>query len=480
MMNLAQLRPVWIVTRREIRDQLRDWRVLFPILGLTLVFPFLMNYAADQIMGFVKQYEVNIIGERLIPFLMMIVGFFPVSFSLVIALETFVGEKERMSIEPLLNTPLKDWQIYLGKLLSSTFTPLFASYLGMSVYIIGLVLRRTLIPEGELLLLLFTLTTIHAILMVSGAVVVSSQATSVRAANLLASFIIVPMSLLIIGESVIMFWADYRTLWYIALGLLVLAVLLVRAGLAHFQREELLGREIDVLNLRWIGRTFWQTFSGGARSIKEWYLRIIPRAIWNMRTAILLALLIALAGLVVGALFYSQFNVKLLTDNFAFRQGDLSSSLNELMRSVPLFAPAPLVWVWWRNLSVLLLGMLLGALSMGVLGTLPIFATSAVMGALMVFISNAGLPVGTVFLGLIAPHGFFELAAAAVATAGVLQVGAILATPTPGKTIGEAFITSLAEWAKIMVGFVIPLLLVAAAIEVWLTPRIAAWLLNGL
>jgi uncharacterized membrane protein SpoIIM required for sporulation len=194
----------------------------------------------------------------------------------------------------------------------------------------------------------------------------------------------------------------------------------------------------------------------------------------------LLALLIALAGLVVGALFYSQFNVKLLTDNFAFRQGDLSSSLNELMRSVPLFAPAPLVWVWWRNLSVLLLGMLLGALSMGVLGTLPIFATSAVMGALMVFISNAGLPVGTVFLGLIAPHGFFELAAAAVATAGVLQVGAILATPTPGKTIGEAFITSLAEWAKIMVGFVIPLLLVAAAIEVWLTPRIAAWLLNGL
>ncbi|HZU87172.1 MAG TPA: stage II sporulation protein M [Anaerolineaceae bacterium] len=479
-MNLAQLKPVWIVTRREIRDQLRDWRVLFPILGLTLVFPFLMNFAADEVVGFVKEYQVDIIGERLIPFLMMIVGFFPVSFSLVIALEAFVGEKERMSIEPLLNTPLKDWQIYLAKLLSSTFIPLFASYLGMTVYIGGLVLRRMILPDGELLLLLFSLTTIHAILMVAGAVVVSSQATSVRAANLLASFIIVPMSLLIIGESVIMFWADYRTLWYIGGGLLVFAVLLVRAGLAHFQREELLGREIDVLNLRWIGQTFWHSFSGGARSLKEWYLRVIPRTIWGMRKAILAILLVAIGGFIIGVLFFSQYDFSGLTAGVKLEQGNLSTSLRRLMLSVPMFSPAPLLWVWWRNVSVLLLGMLLGALSMGVLGTLPIFATSAIMGALMAFIATLGLPAGTVFFALIAPHGIIELAAAAIATAGVLQVGAILATTTPGKTIGEAFITSLAEWCKVMVGFVMPVLFIAAAIEVWVTPRFAAWILNGL
>lgn len=479
-MNMSQMRPVWMVTRRELRDQLRDWRVMFPILGLTLVFPFLMNFAADKVLEFVRQYQVDIIGERLIPFLMMIVGFFPVSFSLVIALEAFVGEKERMSIEPLLNTPLKDWQIYLGKLVSSTFTPLFASYLGMSVYVLGLVLRRTLIPEGELLLLLFTLTTIHAILMVAGAVVVSSQATSVRAANLLASFIIVPMSLLIIGESIIMFWADYRTLWYIAGGLLVLAVLLVRTGLAHFRREELLGREIDVLNLRWIGQTFWHTFSGGAHSVKEWYLRVIPRSIWGMRKAILIILVIAAAGLAVGIGFYRQNGLSVLTENIPLQQGNLSLSLRKLLVSVPMFSPAPLLWVFWRNFSVLLLGMLLGTLSMGVLGTLPIFATSAIMGVLMAFVGDLGLPVGTVFIALVAPHGIIELFAAAVASAGVLQVGAILATPTPGKTIGEAFITMVGEWCKLMVGFVIPMLFIAAAIEVWITPRFAALLLNTL
>jgi hypothetical protein len=62
-----------------------------------------------------------------------------------------------------------------------------------------------------LILQIFIITTVQAIMMVSGAVVVSTQATSVRSANLLASFIIIPTALLIQGESVVMFWGDYST-----------------------------------------------------------------------------------------------------------------------------------------------------------------------------------------------------------------------------------------------------------------------------
>src|SRR5574340_140884 len=137
---LAELRPAFIVTRREVRDQFRDWRIVFPILGLTLFFPFLMNFTAEQILGYVQKYGATIIGDRLVPFLLMIVGFFPISVSLVIALESFVGERERGSIEPLLCAPLKDWQLYLGKLASSVVPPLAASFLGMGVYIAGLLI----------------------------------------------------------------------------------------------------------------------------------------------------------------------------------------------------------------------------------------------------------------------------------------------------------------------------------------------------
>mgnify|MGYP002350421547 FL=1 len=208
-----QLKPALVITKREVRDQFRDWRIIFPILGLTIFFPFLMNFTTSQVLQFVNRYGASIVGERLVPFSMMIVGFFPISVSLVIALESFVGEKERGSIEPLFNTPLLDWQIYIGKLLSSIVPPLFASFFGMAVYSAGLIINDVPLPELHLVIQIVAITIIQAIVMVAGAVVVSSQATSVRAANLLASFIIIPMALLIQGESIVMFWGDYLTLW---------------------------------------------------------------------------------------------------------------------------------------------------------------------------------------------------------------------------------------------------------------------------
>ena len=272
----AKLQPVWIVTRREMRDQLRDWRIVVPIVVLTLFFPFLMNFTARQVLGFVEQYGANLLAERFIPFLLMIVGFFPITVSLVIALESFAGETERHSIEPLLSSPLTDLQLYLGKLLASLVPPVLASYLGVLVYMIGIYRTTTWRPEPDFLVLVLILTFVQALVMVSGAVVVSTQTTSVRAANLLASFIVVPMALLIQGEAVVMLWADYDVLWWAVLGQAVLAGLLVRMGVTHFNREELLGREIDALNLRWAWRVFRSGFVGEAKSLRQWYAREIP------------------------------------------------------------------------------------------------------------------------------------------------------------------------------------------------------------
>src|SRR5690554_6022294 len=189
------LRMSLIITRREVRDSFRDWRIIIPIIMLTLFFPLLMNFTAGRLVSFVSGYGADIIGDRLIPFLLLVVGFFPTSFSLVIALETFVGEKERKSLEPLLATPLSNMQLYLGKMLAAVIPPLTASYLGIAVYLIGLALTVRWLPTVELLVQAILLTTIQAVVMVAGAVIVSSQTTSTRAANLLASFIIVPTAL---------------------------------------------------------------------------------------------------------------------------------------------------------------------------------------------------------------------------------------------------------------------------------------------
>ncbi|MFZ0547547.1 MAG: ABC transporter permease subunit, partial [Candidatus Promineifilaceae bacterium] len=195
------LQMALIVTRREVRDSFRDWRIIIPIVILTLVFPAIANFTASWLLNFTEQFGAELISERLVPFLLLVVGFFPMSFSLVIALETFVGEKERKSLEPLLATPLTNRQLYLGKMLAAIIPPMSTSYLGIAVYLVGLVLTIGWVVSAELFIQIILLSTIQGVIMVAGAVIVSSQTTSVRAANLLASFIIVPIAMLLQFEA---------------------------------------------------------------------------------------------------------------------------------------------------------------------------------------------------------------------------------------------------------------------------------------
>ena len=122
-----------------MRDSFRDWRIIAPIVILTFLFPFLAQFVAGRFAAFVEGYGAAVIGTRTVPFLLMIVGFFPISISLVIALETFVGEKERRSLEPLLSTPLTNTELYIGKTLAAMIPPLVSSYGGMTVYLVSLI-----------------------------------------------------------------------------------------------------------------------------------------------------------------------------------------------------------------------------------------------------------------------------------------------------------------------------------------------------
>ena len=463
-----EIQPALSITKREVRDQLRDWRIIFPILGLTVFFPFLMNFTAKTALDFVSQYGASLIADRLVPFLFMVVGFFPISVSLVIALESFVGEKERGSIEPLLNTPLKDWQIYLGKLLSSTIPPLISSYLGMTVYLVGLAISKVTLPEINVLFQLVALTTVQAVVMVAGAVIVSTQTTSVRASNLLASFIVIPSALLIQGESVVIFWGDYQTLWWVVLGMTIFAILLVRVGLAHFRREELLGSEIDVLNFRWGWKVFYSRFRSGAGSVGNWYKSVFNAIKGNWIPIAIVSVMFA-SGVYIG--YQQTFRFKIILDRAGVN--NIENQLVDIMKNIPIYSSTPVMGYFWQNLRVLLLALPLGLFSFGVVGVLPGIASLGIMGYLMGLLNQAGLTPLQFFLAFILPHGLFEIPAAVIATAAVLRMGALVATPDTTRSVSEIMLQSLADWVKIMVGVVLPLLLIAACVEAWLTPKIA-------
>lgn len=476
-------RGVLLLMRRELRDTVRDWRMVLPIVLLTLVFPIIMTATAGAAQNFVNRFGTPLIADRLIPFLLMIVGFFPISFSLVIALEAFVGERERKSLEPLLATPLSNGQLYTGKMLASMIPALLAAYLGISVYLLGLLIFRGWRPEPILLAQVLALTTMEGLVMVSGAVVVSSRATSVRAANLLASFIIIPMALLVQGVSVIMFMAIYDALWGIVLALIVVNVILIRMGLSLFNREELLGREIDQLSLRgtWYKvRQYWAAPTPNDQpqrfSIGRMYRRHIPAALKRQRSAAFAVGAAMIAGLSVAWIIGSQIalpetTLASLRDGFANLSLASFSGENFAM-ILPSAKDNVFLAIFENNARSLLLGGVLSLFSFGALGVVLLLAATAPLGFIAPIVGMAGLNPALFMLAFIAPHGIVELPAALIATAAALRVGASLVHRNPNLTLGEGWLLALVDFVKLFVFVVLPLLVLAALAEAYVTPQV--------
>jgi len=477
--------PIRTITQREVSDTLTDWRILVPMFILSFVLPEVLISGANFAIRFVG--DANTIS-RLVPFVMLLVGFIPASFSLITALETFVGERERNSLEALLSMPISDNQLYLGKLVSSLLPPLLSSYTAMIVFALSLRFGYPdLFFQGltfEYLVLGFVLITFKAIVMVASAVIISSHTTSVRAANLLASFVLLPTAAVVQMEAILIISRGPNSravLWLIALLLCVMAVALIRTGMGAFNREEILSREHEQLNLRNIGRT-WRTFfreyrtagiapdhySGAAFSFGRFYRRELPALLRDYRLPLLVALIAAAGGLLGGGYVGSTYKVRLL-DNYLANVGS---------------APAPGLGLGLsiaaNNIRVALFS---NIFSLFVFGAFA-FLVPAVAFAQIGFVASALTERGGSWLALgansplqfllayVLPHGILELPVAILSAAMGIRVGVALMSPPRGFTVGQNILWSLAQFAKVWLFVLIPLFLIGGLIEGLVTPLI--------
>jgi uncharacterized membrane protein SpoIIM required for sporulation len=334
------------------------------------------------------------------------------------------------------------------------------------------------LPSLELLSLIALLTTAEALVMVSGAVVISSQTTSVRAANILASFVIIPMALLVQAESIIMFWANYEPLWWIVAALIAADVLLVRMGIHLFNREELLGREIDALNLGQAWRYFARFFRHRTLDVqrvltkRRWFslpsiytdIGNILRSSWQPICVVIVTQLIAfIAGWAYAEVYSFPSGVLAL---------DVPEDAFENIPDVGFLPEFSVGAILFHNLRVLILGGILGLFSFGTMPIVLLMVPMAIIG----YFAGQAPAMGTspwMLLGtFILPHGVVELPAAIIATGLALRLGAVVISPPKGMTVSQGVLSALADLTKSMVFLIVPLLAIAALLEVWLTPWI--------
>ncbi|HEV2217869.1 MAG TPA: stage II sporulation protein M [Candidatus Dormibacteraeota bacterium] len=281
-------RKARLVAARDLRDAVSELRLILAMVALTLAIPI---GCAVGVRGLALFGGGTAVVNRLSVVGAFFVVFIPASFSLVLALESFVGERERTTLEVLISTPLKEAEIYAGKVAAVLAVSLGLCYGGLAVYCLIVFPGLGYFPLSVLIALgLSTICQVAA--MVAGAVIISLNARTMRAANVMASFIILPMSVALQVEAALILLGRTEFLWGFAGLMLALAAILLRMGLNGFSREALLARDSGLR----------KPMQRAMRALRASFERRpgFPRLLWRRRTALLIAAVGLPAGAVAG------------------------------------------------------------------------------------------------------------------------------------------------------------------------------------
>jgi uncharacterized membrane protein SpoIIM required for sporulation len=248
-------------------------------------------------------------------------------------------------------------------------------------------------------------------------------------------------------------------------------------GVNHLNREELLGHELDILNLSWMWQVFHRQFTGSAHSIWSWYHHEIPQAIRRMRIPIAWMSLLLVAAIYIGSLEVKKLGVS--PEMFGLdKLRTLDTSLLSQFTQIGFFSPSNVLTISWHNLRVISIAVLLGVFTLGVAGVLILMLPMVIIGFFSAAASLTGISFLIVLAAFTLPHGILEIPAIILSGAAILQVGASFVSLHQSRSIGEGLMSSLADWAKITVGVVIPLFIGAAALEVFVSPQLMVRLLG--
>jgi ABC-2 type transport system permease protein len=168
----------------------------------------------------------------------------PVMIALGIAAFSIVDEKLTGSLEALLATPVRTWELLLGKTLAGAIPALVMTWIsaGFLLLVVSLLgwgdLIRLVVTPGWFLTL-FLLTPAVAVLAFMLGVVGSSRAKDAKGAQNIALVVIFPIFALIAIQITGVVWFTPLLTLVLALAILVVDYLALRVAVRLFQRESI-------------------------------------------------------------------------------------------------------------------------------------------------------------------------------------------------------------------------------------------------
>ncbi|NPV52568.1 MAG: ABC transporter permease [Firmicutes bacterium] len=238
----VKINKTFLVAARELKETFQDTRFVYTTVVTGLALPIFYAYIS---MSTVRALPTGV-ASTMFPVWFLLSSILPASFSMQLALASFVGEKENRTIEPLLAAPISNRELFVGKVISSFIPPLVlvaivqAVFLGASFGFARLKYRMPFSPDLAVIGRTALFVPLVILFMVACAVLLSARSTSMRSAQQVGAFINLPIIFLVVYKAPqILDIIGKSAPEVLAVGVAV-NILLLRIGIRMFNRERIL------------------------------------------------------------------------------------------------------------------------------------------------------------------------------------------------------------------------------------------------
>ncbi len=252
------MHKVLVILRKEFIEIVQQRILLFSILLPPLLFLVLPLIFLERVGNGSKASSLSIPSLQGLTLYEYTQGVFGTAFSNIfillsmivpstIAAYSIIGEKTSHTLEPLLATPVRRWQLLAGKMLAALLPAVLVTWVSGCLFIAELAILTDAnvvshVVTGGWLILFIACTPLLGLIAVAVMTAISSQVNDTHTAQQLSIWAVVPIVGIILGELSGQFELTVFVAVITTLVLIPLTILLTWGAAQLFQRETILTR----------------------------------------------------------------------------------------------------------------------------------------------------------------------------------------------------------------------------------------------
>lgn len=252
------MHKVFVILRKEFSEIVQQRVLLFSILLPPLLFVILpliileragagsraSSLTIPSLGGLtIHEYTQGVVGTLFSNVYLLL----PMVVPSIVAAFSIIGEKNNRTLEPVLATPVRRWQLLAGKILSALLPAVIVTWISGGIFIAELAIFTDVnvvshVVTAGWLILFFACTPLLGLIAVAIMTAISSRVNDTRTAQQLSIWGFVPVAGLILGELSGQFELTVLVAVIATAILILLAILLTWGAAQLFQREAILTR----------------------------------------------------------------------------------------------------------------------------------------------------------------------------------------------------------------------------------------------